>query len=84
MLILQVIKVLNEEEKKIENLVRLGILSMNVFNFILFMQSNSNSAVSDLKYHSHEHLNFSEMKTVDDVVIASTCRSCILSIYTIN
>ena len=42
----------------------LRILSMNVFNFILFFYSNSNSAISDLKYRSHEPLNFSEMKIV--------------------
>ena len=35
--VLQVIKGLNEEEKKMENLVRLRILLMNVFNFILFV-----------------------------------------------
>ena len=52
--ILQVIKGLNEEQKKMENLVRLRILSIDVFNFILFLQSNS--AISDLKYHSYEPL----------------------------
>ena len=45
-----------------ENFVRLRILSVNVFNFVLFVQSNSNSAISDLKYHSHKSSNFSETK----------------------
>ena len=51
-----------------ENLERLCILSMNVFNFILFVQSNSNSAISDLRYRSHEPLNFSEMKIVTPLI----------------
>ena len=33
----QVIKGLNKEEKKMENLVRLSILLINVFDFILFV-----------------------------------------------
>ena len=53
-----------KKKKKMENSVRLLILSMNVFNFILFFYSNSNSTISDLKYHSHKPLNFSEMKIV--------------------
>ena len=65
--ILQVIKGLNEEQKKMENLVRLRILSIDVFNFILFLQSNS--AISDLKYHSYEPLNFSEMKIVTPLLM---------------
>ena len=47
-----------------ENFARLRILSVNFFNFVLFVQSNSDSATSDLKYHSHKPLNFSEKKIV--------------------
>ena len=36
-----------------ENLLRLRILSINIFNFMLFVQAHSNSAML-LKYHSYE------------------------------
>ena len=51
-----------------ENLVRLRILSMDVSNFIFFAQSNSNSVISDLKYHSHKPLNFPEVKIVTPLI----------------
>ena len=68
-----------------ENLVRLRILSMNVFSFIFFAWSNSNSTISDLKHHlqTFKFLGNEDSDTVDNV-IASTCRSCVLSIYTVN
>ena len=68
-----------------ENLVRLRILSMNIFNFIFVRVIKFKFCNIQFEVPlAFKFLGNEDSEMVDNVVVASTCRSCTLPIYTVN